>query len=216
MLSRRSVLAAFGIFAWMGCKKNPPSPPATAFLKNIQVMDRDGNVLADEWIVSHTHPIEPTIQFETVAPPAVLAGRKVTPADEWIITAHLCDESGQVVPSVGVFQSDKLYGEETIGDQMGKLVWESPDSPQALLKGVAWQWCHFRVPEPGRYTLILMFFPTPIRIAMDPNIDYGEGIEIARQALIIEPGPIPAQSLMTSGGLASSRSIHRRMRPKFK
>ncbi len=216
MLSRRTVLAAFGIIAWQGCTKAPQLPPATAFLKNIRVMDRDGHPLSDEWVISHSQPIDPTIQFETVDPPAVLAGRKVTPADEWIITAYLRDESGQVVRSVGMFQSETLYGEEAIGDQMGKLVWESPDRPQTFQKGVVWQWCHFRVPEPGRYTLVLMFFPTPIRIAMDPNIDYGEGIEIARQALIIEPGPIPGQSLMKSGGLASSRSMRRRMRPKSK
>ncbi len=215
MLSRRSVLATFGIFAWQGCQKNPQLAPAAAFLKDIRLMDRDGKPLPDAWIVSQSIPIDPTIQFETIEPPSILAGRKVIPADEWIINAYLRDESGKYVPCIGEFQNKKTFAEEMIGDQMGQLIWESPDAPQTLEKDVVWQWCHFRSPEAGRYTLVVMLFPTPIRIAMDPNIDFGEGIEIARNALTVEPGPVPSP-LTLSGGMASNRAMHRRMRPKSK
>ena len=55
-------------------------------MTNLSVMDRHGKVLSDDWTISLSHPIDPTIQFETVDPPSELAGRKVTPLDEWIIS----------------------------------------------------------------------------------------------------------------------------------
>ncbi len=93
MLSRRKVLAAMGILAGWGCHKAPELPPASEFLKDIQIMDRDGKALPNEWIVSQANPVDPTIQFEAVAPPTVLGERKVLPADQWIIVVNVLDEN---------------------------------------------------------------------------------------------------------------------------
>ena len=218
MLNRRTLLTVVSSLVWLGCTKVPELPPATAFLKDFQLMDRDGKVLSDDWTISLSHPIDPTIQFEPVDPPSELAGRKVTPLDEWIISAHLRDESGQPVPCVGIFKDEKQFGVETLEGQGGPLVWESPEAPQAIKKGVVWQWCHCRAPEAGRYTLVIMLFPTPIRIAMNPNIDHGEGIELARQALTITPGPPPKQGLtMATPGVGQiSRAGYHQLRKRFK
>ena len=41
MFSRRTLLAALGLLLWWGCTKTPELPLATAFLQDLQLLDRD-------------------------------------------------------------------------------------------------------------------------------------------------------------------------------
>ena len=217
MLSRYTLFAIVGIMAGWGCHKAPELPPVTEFLKNIQVMDRDGQALPDEWVVSQANPVDPTIQFEAVEPPTMLGERKVIPSDQWIIVMNALDENDKSQWS-GMFRNKKEFAEERIGDKQGQLVWESPDTPKTLPQGAIWQWCHCRVPEPGRYKLVFKLYPTVFQMPNSLRIDYGEGIELARQTLIVEPGEKLEGSLSVSiiNGDLLNRSMYRRARAKQK
>ncbi len=217
MLSRRKVLAALGILAGWGCHQAPELPPATEFIKDIRIMDRDGRALPNEWSVSQANPVDPTIQFEAVKPPTVLGDRKVLPADQWIIVMNALDKNDKSRWS-GMFRGKKQFAEEKIGDQQGQLVWESPDAPKSLTTGAIWQWCHCRVPETGRFTLVFKLYPTVFQMPNSLHIDYGEGLELARQTLIVEPGQKPEGTLQMSLMNADmmNRSVLRRMRTKNK
>jgi hypothetical protein len=217
MLSRRTALVTLASLVGLGCTKPPALPPATSFLKDIQLLDRDGKALPSEWVVSQSQPIDPTIRFLAIEPPAVLAGRKVLPADQWMIVVDVRDESDQSRWG-DRFRTAKTFGEETVGDQDGPLVWESPDVPKSLPKGAIWQWCHCRIPEPGRFTLVFKLYPTPFQMPGSPNIDYGEGIELARQTVVVEPGEKPNGSLMMAviSTVASDRTGRRRLWAKKK
>lgn len=217
MFSRRTVLAALGLLAGWGCAKAPPLPPVSEFLKDIQVMDRDGQPLPHEWVVSQANPVDPTIQFRTIKPPTILGERQVLPPNQWIIVVNVLDEHDKSRWS-GKFEEKSRFAEETIGDKQGPLVWESPDPPKSLPKGAIWQWCHCRIPETGRYTLVFKLYPTVFQMPNSKRIDFGEGIELARQTLIVEPGQKPKGSLQMSimNGDMLNRTMHRRMRAKQK
>lgn len=63
-----------------------------------------------------------------------------------------------------------------------------------------------------------MLFPTPIRIAMNPNIDHGEGVELARHSLTVEAGPPPnqARTMATVSFSQISRAGYHQLRKNFK
>ncbi len=217
MLSRRTLLVTVGCFTWMGCAKAIELPPATSFLKALRLMDRNGETLPKTWVVSQANPIDPTIQFETVDPPKVLAGRTVAPKENWGVVAEIRDDQ-DTVRWASEFRSATTFGEETIADQSGQLVWESPAAPRSLPNGNTWLWSHCRVDHPGQFTLVVRLYPTAFRPPTSPNISYGEGIEVARHALLVEPGQRPAGSLTMSfiNGQSLNRSIHRQMKAKRK
>ncbi len=217
MLSRRAWLSAMGTLAWLGCTKPPELAPASAFLKDFKLLDRDGKELPSEWTVSQANPIDPTIQFQIVEPPLVFGDRKVQPANTWLITVDVRDEHDES-RWAEEFQKASLFGEETIYQQSGLPVWESPEVPKNLRKEVTWQWCHRRVTEAGRFTLVVNLYPTAFHLSSFARVDYGEGIELARQTLIVEPGQKPEGTLVMSikNGDLLNRSVHRRMRLKNK
>lgn len=215
MFSRRTLLAALGLLLWWGCTKTPELPLATAFLQDLQLLDRDGKALPSEWTMSQSQPLDPTIQFDAVQAPAVLEGRKVLPADRWIIVVDVRDEHDKS-RWAELLRGQNWYGEESIG-AFGPLVWESPDVPQTLPKTASWHWCYCRIPEPGRYSLVFKLYPTAFLVA-NINYDYGPGIELARQSIIVEPGPKPDGSLQLSikNGEALNRTAWRTIRSKLK
>ncbi len=218
MLSRRSLLAAAtATILGFGCSKPPALPPAASFLKNVQLLDREGQALPNEWVVPQSNPIDPTIRFETVAPPSVLSGRKVAPVEYWIVAVEVRDENDASRWS-DQFQHGWKFAEETLMDDGGLPVWESPDAPNTLPKGVIWQWCHCRIAEAGRFTLVVKLYPTAFSLPNSPRVDYGEGIELVRQTLIIEPAPKLEGSLMMSihNGNSTNRTAYRRARTKNK
>lgn len=217
MLNRRTWLAVVGTLAWPGCSKAPELPPASSFLKDFKLMDRDGNALPSEWNVSQANPIDPTIQFQTVDPPSVFGGRRVQSAETWLITVDVRDEHDES-RWAELFQSSKSYGEEMIYKHSGPPIWESPDVPTHLPKAVTWQWCHCRVPDTGRFTLVVKLYPTAFGLSSFERVDYGEGIELARKTLIVEPGQKPEGTLVMSimNGESLSRTTHRQMRTKHK
>ena len=145
MLTRRTFLTAVGVVG-LGCSKDPELPPAALFLTALRLMDRKGTELPDEWVVSQANPIDPTIQYETVAPPSVLVDRKVSPPESWIIVAEVRNESNN--PQwAELFYVAKTFGEETIDGQGNSPIWESPDAPTSLPLSVTWRWLHCRFPH---------------------------------------------------------------------
>ncbi len=216
MLTRRAILTAIGVLSLGACTQAPVLPPITAFLKHFQLMDRDGKVLPAEWTISQSQPLDPTIQFDAVDVPTVLEDRKVLPPDRWIIMVDVRDEH-DTSQWGELLRDQNVYAEETIGVS-GPLVWESPDVPKTLPKSVAWHWCHLRIPDAGKYTLVFKLYPSAYQLANTPNHDYGSGIELARQTVIVEPGPKPVGGLVLSvkSGKELNRTAWRKMRPKLK
>ena len=216
MLSCRALLTAIGILTWCGCTKAPELPPSSAFLKDFRLMDRESQPLPSEWTISQSRPLDPTLQFEAVEPPAVLEGRKVLPADRWILIVDVRDESDETC-CAELFRGENSFGEESIGAS-GPLVWESPDVPKTLPKTASWHWCHTRIPAAGRYSLVFKLYPTAYQLANSPNYDYGPGIELARQTLIVQPGQKPAGTLRLTvkKGDVLNRAASRKMRSKLK
>lgn len=212
-MNRRSFLWVAGATStFWGCSKTPAAP---TFLTDFQLLTREGASLPEKWMIPNSRPIDPVIQYYVSSDhPREYEGRKVVPESEWLFVANV-EKDGVQLPLGNNFRSSKWFGEEFIGDSHGELIWESPDCPKNLPPGKHWQWCHFRVPEDGEYSLVVYLLPTVIRIGGDETmLDHGVGVEVARNGFVLESGESAPDGLTmaTMNAEFTPRSVHKKLR----